>query len=241
MPVYMSQVGQGGVVASNPLLTGLVAQWKCNEASGAFLDSIGGYDLTVVNSPGSATGLVGNCRTFNGTNYARLNLVNSSALDPVGVDYSFSVWFWHNGAAGTRQIFGQREAGSGSGKLYNILRMESASLKLYSGAGTGNNFDVYTIGTPSSGAWHHFAGSFKVSTKTWRYRFDGGSVVSAGAGSYAPTSKGGTGTFYTAIGGETLELFDNGGKIDCTKYWRNVALSDALLLSDYNSGAGVEL
>jgi len=240
MPVYMSQVGVGGVVAGNPLLTGLSAQYKLNEASGNFLESVGSLDLTAVNAPGSATGLVNNCRTFNGTNYGARTLASGSALDPAGVNYSFSCWFWLTAATGTRQIFSQREQFSGTANLYLILRMEATTLKLYSGNGTGN-FDVYTIGTPSTGAWHHFAGAFTNSTKTWRYRFDGGSVVSTGAGSYAPTSQGGTGIFKTAIGGETAELWDNGGKIDVCKYWKSTVLSDALLLSDYNSGAGVEL
>lgn len=50
MPVYMSQVGMGGVV-SNPLTVGLVANWRCNEASGNLLDSTANAnDLTAVNS-----------------------------------------------------------------------------------------------------------------------------------------------------------------------------------------------
>lgn len=47
--------------AVSSLLTGIVAYWKCDEASGNLLDSVGSNHLTTSNV-GSTTGKIGNCR-----------------------------------------------------------------------------------------------------------------------------------------------------------------------------------
>lgn len=222
---------------STQLLTGLTAQWKLNEASGVFVDSRNSYNLTAVNSPGTAAGKINTCRTFDGTSYA--SRTAAAALMPLSSDFSFSTWFYMGSTIGTRQIFGLRNAGSLDGDLHWILRGEGSAIKLYVGQGSGDLFSSTTvIGSFSTSTWYHFACSVKFSTKEVRYRVDGGAATSF-TSTYVPTVS--PATPKILIGGEVLELLASGSRVDCTKLWAGTLLTDALLLSDYNSGVGIEL
>lgn len=84
----------GAFVASDPLLNGLVAYWKMDEASGTRSDSIGNYTLTDNNTVGSATGLIGNCASmvYTAGEYLSLSGAQVELLIPEGSSYTVTGW-----------------------------------------------------------------------------------------------------------------------------------------------------
>lgn len=225
----------------SPLLTNLVSQYKLNESSGNALDSIGGYDLTQNGTSSSVAGKINTARGFDGSCY--FNRTPNAAQRPADVNFSLSVWFYLGTvAAGTRQIFSYREAGSASGNIYFIVRMEAAALVLYTGTGAGGSFSNSTRATGlTTGGWYHYAMSLTFATKAVRDSLNGGTV-----GTWTPThvptlGVGAMPSPIISLGGDVLELMGSGGRIDCAKLWIGRALSDADMLLDYNSGSGVEL
>lgn len=83
--------------------------WKSDEASGNLLDAIGGVDLVAEGSPGSATGILSGCRTYDGsTQYFHAS--NNTVISPGDTDWSFYVWFYATSFSANRQVFSKRNA-----------------------------------------------------------------------------------------------------------------------------------
>lgn len=88
----MGQLGCASKVDIDSLMTGLLAYWKLDEASGDAIDSsINNRTLTQVNNPLGVVGKVGNARNFVSTSAQHLKNT-AFALD----DADFTVSFWVN-------------------------------------------------------------------------------------------------------------------------------------------------
>lgn len=90
----MGDLAGGGAAAADPLLTGLKAYWKMDEASGTRADSIGAYTLTDNNTVGSAVGKIGNCASMvqSAAEYLSLPGAQAELLIPEGSSYTVTGW-----------------------------------------------------------------------------------------------------------------------------------------------------
>lgn len=238
--IYVKAVNASGegsasnVVTANTVnfITTPTIQYKCNEASGSLLDSLGTRHLTAINSPSSVAGTVGNARGYDGSN--NFSAVADAVMMCLGVNFGVSVIFKVGSASGTRQIVSCRNAGSGDGDLLWILRFEGTDLKLYVGNGEGL-FSVFTIGSVVTNGIYHCAFSVINATGEVRGVFDGSAAFSIGTSAYVPTTS--PSAPKLGVGGDVLELLPSGSWTDAIQIWSGHAPTDAELEA---LGTGVE-
>lgn len=79
--------------ATEPLLTGLVAYWALEEASGTRVDATGrGNDLADNNTVTQTTGKVGNAALFTAANSEYLSHADNADLSMGDIDWTFVFW-----------------------------------------------------------------------------------------------------------------------------------------------------
>lgn len=227
--------GPGGGVHSI-FLDALLAYWRQDQAAGAAsVSSVGGYSLTAASDPGSGVGKSGAAGDYDGTSY-HSNTVPES-LAGVGLSgWSLSLWFNTRVDTGVRQAFCHREGGSGSSRLWQIIRHDTSVLNLYWGSGVTAEFDVIPIVNPvPRDAWHHVVVTAAITSSSIISVYYDGELVAAPTESlFVPATAG-----YTTkigLGGDVLELFD--GLVDEVGIWgRELTAGDVATL--YNGGAGL--
>jgi len=215
---------------SNPLSTGLVGQWKCNEASGALLDSSGnGLDLTAVNSPGAGTGVISGCRTFvkASNQYFTRNDETKLRRDK---DFTISFWWKYPGSEFAHLIC-KRSGGSVEFLIYQAL---AGNLNWF---GPWGDVSYVTISSPSVGTWYNIITTWNNTTKVVT------SIVNNGTPNVlSPRSTAITGT--TAkfqIGNSNDGTGDAAdASLDIIQMWDRI-LTAGEITAVYNGGAGVEL
>lgn len=114
----LGDLAGGGAATADPLLTGLAAYWKMDEASGTRADSIGSSTLTDNNTVGSANGLIGNCASMVQSAYEYLSLsgAQAEALVPIGHSWSVTGWVKHpNGFGAGSYVSGPMQWNINSG------------------------------------------------------------------------------------------------------------------------------
>lgn len=147
----------GEAAAGNGLLTNLEAYWKLDDASATQTDSHASYDGTITGATHSATGILNNAVSFDGSgDYINMGDV----LDFERTD-SFSISCWCKPAAvtGALTLVAKRDSGTGAG--YGIVRRGSAG-GYYIGFDLGNSFSSNwlfvsgaTTAVSSSATWYH--------------------------------------------------------------------------------------
>jgi hypothetical protein len=99
--------GAVAVTINNSLLTDLIAWYSLNETSGNMIDAhTGGLDMTLVGAVGSATGKVGNCRDFSGSD-SNYGTSNAAALKLGDEDFYIAFWIQFDSLAGDRFPLGR--------------------------------------------------------------------------------------------------------------------------------------
>jgi hypothetical protein len=83
----------GSNLLDNTYFANLIAAWRCEDAGGGLVDTIGGYDASIENAPTyQQTGINGYCVDFDGTNDA-LYVSDDNNLD-FGAGDSFTIAAW---------------------------------------------------------------------------------------------------------------------------------------------------
>lgn len=146
---------------ASPLLDGLVAYWKLNEASGVTkVDSLGAHDLADVYGVGNGTGLIGTCASFNGATYTPLSAAHHADLS-IG-NNPWSMWLWFRldtlpPADGTTMNLVTKWSVGASNEEYLVDYFrypDSWSLRFIAKRSEGG-YAVPTITTPiTAGVWH---------------------------------------------------------------------------------------
>lgn len=212
------------------LLTNLVAWWKLNEASGTRINSVvanNALDLTPMNSPGTATGKIGNGVDFTSGNQY-LTCSDNALLNPLG-NGDFSIHFWVKfDATPQYYLFGQ---GSGNYNLVIGIFSSTVQVSLNSGGGGGANF-AYSM---TSGVWHNVVATVNRTGNNTSFYVDGVPIYTLGNAFYGPVY-GGPLIVGNYAGGTLLYAPD--GIMDEVAYWNRV-LSPADVTALYNGGAGL--
>lgn len=216
----------------SPLLVDLVSWWTLDEASGTRVDQHGGYDLSVVGSVGSDTGLIGDAANFTGSGQY-LSRPNGPEFQATS---SFTVSAWVNlpTIAKTQHIIGRDNNPTREWFLY-IMSSGNPRLLLY---GPSNNVvaDVHMTGTvPPANTWVLLIAWYDAAVN------QAGVQVSDAAPKIVASGHPAAKSILTTIGRSQWNVGDGTqtiGLIDEVAFWRRV-LTSGERAALYNSGSGI--
>lgn len=229
MPGRLSLLNAGpqgaAVVAPTSLLTGLVAYWNLNEASGARADSLGVETLTDNATVTSQVGKQGNAAQFTAANLEYLSHADDAPLSlGAGVRMTLAGWFLFTST--TMALVGKW---GGSGNFEYLLYLSSGGLVQFWVSRNGTNNDFIGDRVPTLNNWHFLVGRYdgvnlscRVDAQPWQDL------------PYALDIFNGTSAF--EIGRQAGIAYLNGAA-DEVGLWKR-ALTDAEVDLLYNGGAG---
>lgn len=212
----------------------LAAGYQLAEASGNALDVLLSNDLTASGSPGSGTGKVGNCRTFNGSSQY-FSKADNATLSTGDIDFSGMAWVSISNTSSYPIVGHKGWAASGSNREWVCYYDGggSARFKFEVGYGasqrtvTANNYGAVSTNTFVLVAFGHNASTNEI----WI-------SVNAGTPDTTAHSDGvndGNGDF--VIGASVSQGLYYPGSIDEFYFFKRDIRSD--LSSFYNSGSGL--
>lgn len=249
------------------LYEGCVSFWRLDEATGAMRkDSIGRYrfnDLTPVNAPTQAAGIIGNAALFVAASSQYLGIADAiqQGLNPGIGDFSISIWFYPIGTTGSGEYFLVGKGATGAAGLaegYGITLRGTTHASLASkisaafgdNGGTGPGLQFHTTNLYTLNAWNHYLIAFDRSgnASVWL----NGVAQAASSGSSASMSAFGTtsgpsnpaahfvlGAFSQNTAPPNVGSYYD-GRIDAVAYF-NFAAGPTHAAALYNGGLGREL
>lgn len=239
MPVAFAQ--------SKTLLTKMVSFFNFNEGgTGDAIDAIGANNLTQVNSPGSTTGLIRDCRAYSAGSNQYFTNASSTILGPATLDsFCFAGWIYPGAFSGVTQFVVLTKDGGASGIGVRLFNRQVAGVNTLSW-GVGNGVSEALINFSSGGyvanAWYwYYAYCDAVAAEIGLRVRDAANTFNTLTG---PTAMGftpadgvlGEFTFGSYAGSHASPLT---GRTDATGCW-NRLLTDKEQTDLYNSGAGKE-
>lgn len=164
------------------IISGIVAYWKLDEASGTRNDSVGGQHLTDNNTVTSTTGAVNNAAKFTAANSESLSRASSAVTQTGDIDFAFFLRFRADSLTGD-QVLLSKDANTAGNREYTIIR-NSATGKLRFQAFRAGDTTVFVesaetivVGvTYCVWVWHN------ATADTVNIRIDSGLPVSAATG-----------------------------------------------------------
>ena len=218
----------GSCLSSSPN-SGLAAYWKMDEASGTRQDSSGnGHQLTEVNTVNSASGIIGNCAQFSGSNYLQTN----SFGVPVNSDFTVSAWvnLPRDQSAGGASFLGNYD---GNGLQFANNIQGSYTMQTYFFPGSA----ALGFSVPANfGSWQHLV---LVRSGNFLYGYSNGVSLGAAVSVAGKTFPGGSSLY---VGAHVSSWTNQGewfiaGGLDEIGVWSR-ALSASEVTRLYNSGQG---
>lgn len=219
--------------ASNGLLTGLVAYWKLDEASGNAIDAhSNALTLTAANAPGSAAGKIyATARTGNNSNQYFYR-ASEAALQLGDIDFALAAWIWpadeQNNAICA--VYGTVQANRSI--LFNI---NAGNCGFYCTNSGGTQSSAIAAGIDTFAwslcmAWHD-----ATANKIYVQIDDGTPVESAHSGGARVS----TDAWTIAALTENAFSIPLNGRIGPVAMWKNRTLSAADRAALWNGGAGL--
>lgn len=213
----------------SPLLTGLVAYWKLDEASGNAADSVGSNTLTAVNAPVSAAGQVGNARAFVAASQQALRIGSPAGIAPGTSDFTVSFWIKLTGTA--NQVFFSW-GNQVSNQPYMWFGIQGATLRIQAIDGLSGYSLLAPPTSYSTNTWHQITLTFDRDNVVTNYKNGVSQTthsITGNQGNLTPLAGLGIGNYSTSNGAPV------DGAMDEVKIWHK-ALSGAEVLLDYNNG-----
>jgi|PlaIllAssembly_1097288.scaffolds.fasta_scaffold217277_1 hypothetical protein len=236
----------GVITAGTNLLSGLIAYWKLEEASGTRYDSHGSYDLTENVGIDNGVGVKGDCAVSNSTyDDGRSLTISPSPYDSVGSSWSLSFWIAANGGDAP-QMFPNAW---GNCCIFTIPTIDGSQILRgqiwkdeQAGGDDGTDISksgIYTGGFVHVAITHHFT------TKTVRVYYNGAEEHLVAYSTSLNSVVGGDGS----SGGENslLSMFAGDldgvnyagpGKLDEVGIWGRAITADEVSAL-YNGGSGI--
>jgi hypothetical protein len=210
--------------AASPLLDGLIAYWKLDEASGTRIDSAGSNNLADNGSVGSATGIQGNAAQFDGSNY--LSLASNPDVQMNG-DYTIACWVYLGVLDGSNQMIASKDVLGGREYTLTVSADFRFSIP---GGGT-----VIEKTSPSTNTWYFLVAEYRSSDNRIRLILNDdtpnvvtiSSAVTPGNAEFQVGAR----EFSGAEG-----FISNGSRIDELGIWKRI-LTAAEITQLHNSGA----
>ena len=220
-------------VKNSGLATDLVSYWELEEASGTRIDSHGSYDLTDINTVGSATGIQGNSASFVKANSEQLSYPSNLALDIVA-NSDKTIAFWVKTAVDTGFTGLVQRWTIDKGYLIRLSDTDG-SLQFYGGNGSGTTLSPATGTTDlADNNWHFVVCTHDGSDNRKRIYIDG-NTTPEGTSIVHSTQAASSGAFLLSGGGSSSFL---DGQLDEVGVWDRL-LTSGEITTLYNSGAGI--
>ena len=239
-------LGKSGVItAGTNLLSGLIAYWKLEEASGTRYDSHGSYDLTENVGIDDGVGVKGNCAVSNSTyNDGRSLTISPSPYDSVGASWSLSFWMSTNDS--NDDTFHMFPNAWGNCVLFEILTIDGNKVfqgRLWKDNESGETSTDISKSEVYDGGFVHVAITHDLSTKTVRVYYDGiEERVVTYTTSLNPvngTESADANTILSMFAGDTDGTnYAGPGKLDEVGIWER-AITAAEVSALYNNGSGI--
>ena len=237
-------LGRGaGSAASNGLLTGLVAYWGLDEASGNALDKhSGGLTLTANAAPGNSTGKVySTARTFVQASSQYFSRAHEVAIELGDVSFSVAAWVYLTaGAFGT--VIAKDSTNTTNQRDFNIqYRSDTDRIRfiVVRNGGTQINLLANSHGALSLNTWILITAWHDVAADTINISINNGTVDSAATGGALQAAS----TWPLQIGARgnaplaAIEYWS--GRIGPVAFWKNRTLSADDRAALWNGGAGL--
>jgi hypothetical protein len=174
----------GRTVPPSSLLTGLIAGYKLNEASGNAIDVLGLNDLTDVNTVTSAAGVNGTARQFTALNAETLTHVSNAAFQTGDIDYTIAGRFYLDTLVDMALV--SKDMSGGGKREFDLEFLSSAGtinkfrMRLF--RATDSSIAVNDTTTISAATWYSVIGWHDAAADTMNIQVSGGAVVSAATG-----------------------------------------------------------
>lgn len=223
----------------NPLYNGLISAYNFDTNAN---DQRGSNNGTLVNSPVSISGKIGNAYSFDGTNYITMgNTLDVDGSSP----FSMSIWVKNSYAGTNAQAFISK---IDSSTPYNGYYLGFNGVSA-SGPDVGkicflfidqftNIISAQTTATFNDGSWHHIVCTYDGSKTAVGILIYLDGVLQSTTSDFSPSM---TGSSANAINFEVAARNGNRnafiGSIDIIKAWSR-SLTSGDVTSDYNSGSG---
>lgn len=224
------------VTALPSLLSGLVAYWKLDEASGTRSDSVGANHLVDNNTVTQAAGKLGSAAHFAAASSERLSTSDSAALSTGDIDFTLAGWVWLDTKTGSRVLFGKDGPVSG-GREFRVLYESSTDRFRFAVSPDGTATTVVVAsaaGSPAANAWYFVVAWHDATANRIYIQVNDGPVESV---AHTPGVIDGANPF--EIGATTGNGVYMDGRLDAVGVWKRV-LSVAERTDLYNTGLGCD-
>jgi hypothetical protein len=137
-----------------PIKTGLISYWSLGESSGNAVDSHGSNTLTQSGSPTSATGVVGNCRGFNGSTQL-LSLTDNASISTGNINFSLQAWVRFLSKSNYQIVFAKHNGSTNAGSEYLLMYDQPSDRLIWDVryASGGASVSAANFGSPPINTW----------------------------------------------------------------------------------------
>lgn len=158
----------------SPMLTGMQAFYKQEEASGSALDTHGGFILTDNNTVTSNPGFVGNARQYTRANSESHSIADNTAFS-MGIHQSFvlACRCYADSFPAAMVMVGKDDGASREYDLYYT----GSTFELLTFDSGGNVHRATAVITPSTATWYSLIGWYDDGLSTLNLQIDNGTVV----------------------------------------------------------------
>lgn len=213
-------------------LSGLVSSWRMDEASGIRYDSVGTNHLTDTNSTPSATGIIGNAASFNGSTAYRLSIASNATLEYNG-SFGIACWVYVNALSNAVIITKLNPDGTGEWRLQISL----GGVLTFSVWRAAAQQAFAQSSAVSAGGWLFVAGWFDTADNRCRLSVNNGTVATSGVAANVPEP---VSAVDLSIGCYSTGASRLNGLVDAVVF-RLGAFTSPELTELYNGGVGVQL
>ena len=220
------------------LMSDLVSHWKLDEISGNRLDSVGENHLIPINNVAQADGKIGNAAQFTLDNSEYLTVVNSPGLATGDVDFTIAEWVNLDTKGTLAAAIANKGNLTGGWEWYLFWLGSFADrfqFQINEPGGAPIAFArAESLRAPKLNTWYFVVGWYDSAARTVNIQVDNGEVNSVSA-SKAPTA--GTGPFNIGSDPDITAYLD--GRADSVSFWKRV-LTTAERTALFNKGEGLD-
>jgi hypothetical protein len=217
------------------LLTGLVAYWKLDEASGTRFDSAGSNHLTDNATVTQAAGIISNAAEFTAANSESLSILDNAALSMGDIDFTVDAWVYLTDKTAIRAVLAKWN-NSANHREYLLWYNNSTDRFIFSVSNDGTAQGVATadnLGSPSLNTWYYIHAEHDAALDKIRISVNNGTPNETAWTTGVLDSDS---TFRIGANSQNIQHFN--GRIDECGVWKRL-LSAVEKASRYNGGAGL--
>ena len=220
-------------------MTGMLAWWRLEEASGNRVESISGQALVPQGSVAqitNAAGKTGNALAMNGTAGTYLSLADNATMSVGTGSFSIACWVYLNSTSGHTGFAGKGSGAVNNNSIEYQLYMVGGAFYVAVGNGSTSSGIQYASVTPTTGQWYFLVGWYDAALDILYFQVNNGTVqtVSYTGGSHDGALAFEVGRFCGWSGSASVN-----GRIDNIMFAKRVWTAQERI-DLWNGGSGVD-